>query len=84
LQYAYEAGAIGGTMPAVLNAANEIAVAAFLQEQCAFGDIPRTIRQVMATHEVKPLASLDAAIAADQWARSAASTFISELIGKQF
>lgn len=84
LQYAYEAGAIGGTMPAVLNAANEIAVAAFLQEQCAFGDIPRTIRQVMAMHEVKPLASLDAAIAADQWGRSAASTFISELKGKQF
>jgi 1-deoxy-D-xylulose-5-phosphate reductoisomerase len=74
LHYAYKAGEIGGTMPAVLNAANEVAVDAFLRERISFLDIPRTIKHVMDTHEVQPLATLDDAIGADRWARKEAGT----------
>ena len=76
LHYAYKAGEIGGTMPAVLNAANEVAVDAFLQGNISFLDIPRTIKHVMETHEVQPLSTLDDAIEADRWARKEASTCI--------
>jgi 1-deoxy-D-xylulose-5-phosphate reductoisomerase len=69
LRYAYKAGEIGGTMPAVLNAVNEVVVHAFLQEQIAFLDIPRIIQQVMDAHQVKTLSSIEDAIAADEWAR---------------
>ena len=69
LSYAFEAGKTGGTMPAALNAANEIAVEAFLQDRIAFLDISRVIAQVMEAHDVKPVASIDAAIEADRWAR---------------
>jgi 1-deoxy-D-xylulose-5-phosphate reductoisomerase len=61
-------------MPAVLNAANEVAVDAFLRERISFLDIPRTIKHVMDTHEVQPLATLDDAIGADRWARKEAGT----------
>jgi len=76
LRYASQAGAIGGTMPAVLNAANEITVDAFLREKIAFLDIPRIINRVMDAHAVKALSTLDDAIEADQWARREANTFI--------
>ncbi len=76
LRYAYQAGEIGGTMPAVLNAANEVVVEAFLQEKVSFLDIPRIIRCVMDVHEVQPLSRLDDAIKADRWARSKARTVI--------
>jgi 1-deoxy-D-xylulose-5-phosphate reductoisomerase len=76
LHYAYKAGEIGGTMPAVLNAANEVAVDAFLRENISFLDIPRTIKHVMETHEVQPLSTLDDAIEADRWARKEASICI--------
>lgn len=76
LRYAYEAGQIGGTAPAVLNAANEIAVDAFLREQITFTDIARIIHQVLESHNVQPLTSLQAAIDADQWARRAAQQSI--------
>lgn len=51
LDYALEAAARGGAFPAVLNAANEVAVAAFLEEKIAFLHIPRLIRHVMDAHE---------------------------------
>ena len=51
LKYAYEAGEIGGTMPAVMNAANETAVQAFLENKIRFLDIPRLIRKIMNLHE---------------------------------
>jgi len=77
LHYAYQAGTIGGTMPTVLNAANEIAVDAFLRERISFLDIPRTIKHVMEAHEVKALSTIDDAIEADRWARKEASLCIS-------
>jgi 1-deoxy-D-xylulose-5-phosphate reductoisomerase len=76
LRYAYEAGKIGGTMPAVLNAANEVAVDAFLRERIGFMEIAGTIRQVMGAHSVQALKTLEDAVNADRWARSAAQTWI--------
>lgn len=64
LAYAFEAGRVGGTMPAVLNAANEVAVARFLADQIRFQDIPATIRACMDAHRpvARPtLADLEAA-----------------------
>jgi 1-deoxy-D-xylulose-5-phosphate reductoisomerase len=73
MQLAYAAGRSGGLMPAVLNAANEQAVALFLQEKIGFLDIPRLIEQVCARfttqNTVNP--SLEAILSADQWARQA-------------
>ena len=78
LRYAYHAGEIGGTLPAVLNAANEVAVDAFLHERISFVDIPRVIKQVMDAHDVKPLTTLDDAINADCWARTDAEKLVGE------
>ena len=72
LRLAKEAFSAGGTMPAVLNAANEIAVEAFLREQIAFSFIPTLIARVMALHEVRPIQHLADVMAADQWARDCA------------
>jgi 1-deoxy-D-xylulose-5-phosphate reductoisomerase len=72
---AYEAGRRGGTMPAVLNAANEIAVELFLRDNLSFMGIPAVIERVMERHENsdwKRSPSLDDLIAVDAWARRAA------------
>ena len=69
LSLAYAAGKEGGTMPAVLNAANEEAVEAFLQERIAFLDIPRVIGEVLETHQNKERPTIDDTLAADRWAR---------------
>ena len=78
LNLAREAFLAGGTMPAVLNAANEIAVTAFLSEQIAFLDIPRLVAEVMSNHRPEDITSLDAVLVADQWARDRAA----ELVGQ--
>ena len=52
LKYSYDAGNIGGTMPAVLNAANEVVVNAFLNEKIRFNDIPRLIKSMMEKHNI--------------------------------
>jgi 1-deoxy-D-xylulose-5-phosphate reductoisomerase len=72
LRMAYEALADGGTMPAVLNAANEVAVNAFLGEAIPFGRIPEIIESVMSRHELVAAPALDEILAADRWARDAA------------
>ncbi|MEJ2642498.1 MAG: 1-deoxy-D-xylulose-5-phosphate reductoisomerase [Desulfosarcinaceae bacterium] len=73
LGLAFEAALIGGTMPAVLNAANEIAVAGFLAEKIGFCQIPQVIEAVMTTHAVRRHADIDEIIAADRWAREEAA-----------
>jgi 1-deoxy-D-xylulose-5-phosphate reductoisomerase len=73
LDLARWAGETGGTLPAVLNAANEVAVAAFLGRQCSFPAIWQTVEKVMRTHTVTPHASLEEIIAADAWAREIAT-----------
>lgn len=72
LVLAYEAGKIGGTMPAAMNAANEVAVAAFLEGRCGFLDIERTVDEVMQQHDTQPLSSVDQVEAVDEWARGVA------------
>lgn len=73
LALGYLAGRLGGTAPAVLNAANEVAVERFLAGDLAFGDIVPVVRAVLEAHEVGPADSLDAVLEADRWARERAS-----------
>lgn len=71
MQLAYAAGRAGGTMPAVLNAANEQVVALFLEERIRFLDIPRLIEAVCDRHHSHNLANptLEDILEADRWAR---------------
>jgi 1-deoxy-D-xylulose-5-phosphate reductoisomerase len=72
LGLAYDALKIGGTMPAVLNAANEISVQAFLDGKLGLTDISAVNKGVMDEHTTSPADSLDAILKADEWARSRA------------
>lgn len=69
LRLAYEALAAGGTAPAVLNAANEVAVAAFLQERIHYLDIPRLIERTLQALPVAPVISIEQLLEVDQQAR---------------
>jgi 1-deoxy-D-xylulose-5-phosphate reductoisomerase len=80
LRLAYEAIAAGGIMPTVLNAANEIAVDAFLNEQVRFTDIPVIIERCMKKFEAKPADTLEIILDADQKARLTSTQIIGELI----
>jgi 1-deoxy-D-xylulose-5-phosphate reductoisomerase len=72
LSLARRAGEIGGTLPAVLNAANEVAVERFCQGTLAFTGISELVARVMGEHEVIPDPTLEEILAADTWARKAA------------
>jgi 1-deoxy-D-xylulose-5-phosphate reductoisomerase len=72
LNLARRAGETGGTLPAVMNAANEIAVAAFLGRQVRFPDIWHIVEEVMNRHTTVAHPDLDAILEADQWARNEA------------
>jgi 1-deoxy-D-xylulose-5-phosphate reductoisomerase len=72
LRLAREAGTTGGTLPAVLNAANEIAVPAFLDGKILFPAIWHTVEAVMKRHQTVEHPSLDDILKADAWARAAA------------
>ncbi len=72
LALAYKALQAGGSAPAVLNAANEEAVAAFLDGRLGFGGIPETIEQVLAAQPAGPAATLEEVLAADRRARELA------------
>lgn len=78
LQLAFEAARAGGTVPAVLNAANEVAVQAFLDETIAFLDIPTVIEATMAQHTPEPIMAAEVAIQADRWARECAMAAVKE------
>src|SRR6185295_5856572 len=65
LELARRAGEVGGTLPAVLNAANEIAVEHFIQGRISFSQIPEIVCQTMERHEVVPHPSLDQILEAD-------------------
>jgi len=79
LLYAYDAMKEGGTMPAVLNAANEIAVAAFLRKEIGFNDIPAIIQSTMNAHKRQEAVELDSVIEADKWAREEAKKIVKKL-----
>jgi 1-deoxy-D-xylulose-5-phosphate reductoisomerase len=68
LRLARAAGARGGTLPAVLNAANEIAVREFLKGKLSFSGIAKIVEKVMNAHDVKPDDDLDSILAAGRWA----------------
>jgi 1-deoxy-D-xylulose-5-phosphate reductoisomerase len=69
ISLAYRAIEMGGTAPAVLNAADEVAVEAFLERRIAFSDIPRLIGAALEAHRVESADSLQAIVSADKWAR---------------
>jgi len=70
------AGETGGTLPAVMNAANEIAVAAFLDRQVPFTRIWQTVQEVMDQHTSVAHSDLDEILRADQWARAEAAKML--------
>jgi 1-deoxy-D-xylulose-5-phosphate reductoisomerase len=76
LDLAREAGTVAGTMPAVLNAANEVAVAAFLEGRLAFPQIWKTVERVMSRHTPISAPSLDGLVEADEWAKRIAQEVI--------
>jgi 1-deoxy-D-xylulose-5-phosphate reductoisomerase len=77
LKAAYEVAQIGGSAPAVFNAANEIAVAAFLKDIIGFNKIPDIIINTINKHEAVPNPDFEQLISADNWGRR----YASELIG---
>jgi 1-deoxy-D-xylulose-5-phosphate reductoisomerase len=79
LNLAFRALEEGGTMPATLNAANEVAVEAFLQNGIEFLEIPQVIERTMAACPVKSLTVLEDVLEADQLARHKASEFVHTL-----
>jgi 1-deoxy-D-xylulose-5-phosphate reductoisomerase len=78
---AYAAGRAGGAMPAVLNAANEQAVALFLEEKITFLDIPRLIEKVCDRFSVHntSIPTLEDILEADRWARQEVSNFLTQV-----
>lgn len=76
LQLAMDAMKIGETMPAVLNAANELAVQAFLEEQIPYKEISEIIRMVMHNHRPVPLKEIQNILDADLWAREESTKII--------
>ena len=72
LNLARRAGETGGTLPSVMNAANEVAVAGFLERQVRFPDIWQIVEEVMNRHTSVAHPNLDAILQADQWARKEA------------
>lgn len=79
LNLAYAAGRAGGTAPAVLNAANESAVEAFLEGRCGFLDIPSIVAHALEMHDVEPVESIYQIEDIDRQARESASRYIAKL-----
>lgn len=78
LDLAYWAGRLGGTAPAVLSAANEVAVDAFLNERVTWGEIARLVESVLEKHDVLPSPNLEDIIDADAWARRVGSESVGD------
>ncbi len=83
LAYAFDALAAGGSMPAVLSAANEVAVKHFLAERIGYNDIARVIRETMEMHTPVPVRTVEDALKADLWARQEAERIVETMkVGK--
>jgi 1-deoxy-D-xylulose-5-phosphate reductoisomerase len=76
LKLAYQSIEIGETMPTIRNAANEVAVNAFLEGPLKFTDVPVLLQRVMEEHEVKPVHTIEDILRADHWAREKAKAII--------
>jgi 1-deoxy-D-xylulose-5-phosphate reductoisomerase len=79
---AYRALKTGGTLPAAMNAANEEAVGAFIEERICLTDIPRVIEAVMDKHSCQPLKDLETVLQTDRAARLSAREEIAKLSNK--
>ena len=79
LKLAYDALASGPSMPAVMNAANEVAVAAFLEGRIGFTDIATVIDETMSAHDAVPLVTIEDVLHADRWGRDTAAGAIRKL-----
>ncbi|NIQ07338.1 MAG: 1-deoxy-D-xylulose-5-phosphate reductoisomerase [Candidatus Korarchaeota archaeon] len=77
LSLAFDALREGGTMPSVMNGANEVAVSAFLSEDIKFTGIVKTVAKVMELHKTQPANSLETVLESDTWARNTAQSLIS-------
>ncbi|NJM38602.1 MAG: 1-deoxy-D-xylulose-5-phosphate reductoisomerase [Akkermansiaceae bacterium] len=82
INLARRAGLTGGTLPAVFNAANEVAVDAFRAIKITFPGIWKCVTAVMDAHQVTPANTLDAVVAADHWARETAAVAIAGELSK--
>jgi len=82
LNLTYCALRTGGTMPCVLNAANEVAVEAFLDEKIPFTEITNIIDRTMADHTVSEARSIEEVIGASEWAKQRAGEFVNGFSGK--
>jgi 1-deoxy-D-xylulose-5-phosphate reductoisomerase len=76
LGLAYQALKEGGTMPAVLNAANEVAVEAFLEGKIGFREIHRMIEKTMHGHALKHAQNVEDVLEIDRWARERAMSLV--------
>lgn len=80
ISLAYRALRTGGTLPAAMNAANEEAVQAFINEQVSFADIPLIIKSVMDAHQTSDVKDLAAVVDADCSARASAQAVIAQIL----
>jgi 1-deoxy-D-xylulose-5-phosphate reductoisomerase len=76
LRLAYDALSYGGTAPAILNAANEIAVEAFLAQRIGFMEIPHMIESLMLAAKIETVESIEQLVAADAEARASARRYL--------
>jgi 1-deoxy-D-xylulose-5-phosphate reductoisomerase len=77
INLAYRAIEMGGTAPAVVNAADEVVVQAFLDKKLPFSDIPKIVAATLEAHRVQPADRLESVMEADAWARSHALSQVS-------
>jgi len=82
ISLAYRALRTGGTLAAAMNAANEVAVAAFIDGQAQFSDIPQIIEHVMDKHKIEAVTDLDVVLRADKEARADANLALQQLPAK--
>ena len=83
LAHAFAACEAGGTLPCVLNAANEVAVDAFLNKRIGFTQIPEVIDHTMGKHNVISVPEIDEILLADQWARLSAEKWVERFAIKE-
>src|SRR4030066_1154336 len=83
LSYAYDVVREGGTMPAVLNSSNEVAVRAFLQKRIGFLDIEMVIRETIEKHKGSHIKTIEDVLMADNWAREEAEKVVGKIEGKR-
>jgi 1-deoxy-D-xylulose-5-phosphate reductoisomerase len=82
LKLAYGALRVGGTMPTVLNAANEVAVEAFLEGKIGFREIHRVIDKTMQRHGARSPVDIGEILSVDRWARENASSLVKGIQGR--